>query len=66
MDVRVTRTDTRGQYQFYGLAPGSYRMLSSFEFQMPDSAVLDAANARVVKTEEGRDLSVDLEIYVIR
>ena len=66
MDVRVTRTDTRGQYQFSGLAPGSYRILGSFEFQMPDSAALDAANARIVKTEKGRDLAVDLEIYVIR
>lgn len=66
MDVRVTRTDTRGQYQLYGLAPGSYRMVSSFEFQMPDSAALDAANARIVKAEEGRDLPVDLDLYAIR
>jgi hypothetical protein len=66
MDVRVTRTDTRGQYQFAGLAPGSYRMLSSFEFQMPDSAALDAANARLVKAEEARDLPVDLDLYVIQ
>jgi hypothetical protein len=66
MDVRVTRTDTQGRYQFYGLAPGAYRMLSSFEFQMPDSAALDAANARTVKLEEGRDLPVDLDQYMIR
>ena len=66
MDVRVTRTDTQGKYQFYGLAPGAYRMLGSFEFQMPDSAALEAANARIVKAEEGRDLPVDLDLYVIR
>jgi hypothetical protein len=64
--VRVTRTDTQGKYQFYGLAPGAYRMLGSFEFQMPDSAALEAANARIVKAEEGRDLPVDLDLYVIR
>ena len=66
MDVRVTRTDTQGKYQFYGLAPGAYRMLSSFEFQMPDSAALDVANAHVVKADEGRDVAVDLDQYVIR
>jgi hypothetical protein len=66
MDVRVTRTDTQGRYQFYGLAPGAWRMLSSFEFQMPDTAALDAANARIVKAEEASDLPVDLDLYVIR
>ncbi len=66
LDVRMTRTDMRGQYQFYGVVPGTYRVLGSFEFQMPDSAALDAANARLVKTEEGQDLPVDLDLYVIR
>jgi hypothetical protein len=66
MDVRVTRTDTQGRYQFYGLAPGAWRMLSSFEFQMPDTAALDAANPRIVKAEEASDLPVDLDLYVIR
>jgi protocatechuate 3,4-dioxygenase beta subunit len=66
LDLRVTRTDIRGQYQFNGLAPGAWRVLSSFEFQMPDPAALDAANARLVKTEEGRDLAIDLDLYVIR
>ena len=65
-DLRTARTDINGQYQFYGVAPGNYRLLSSFEFQNPDSAGLDAANARIVKTEESRDLSQDLDLYVIR
>jgi hypothetical protein len=65
-DLRISRTDLKGQYQFYGLAPGHYRVLSSFEYQNPDSASLDAANARVVKTEESRDLAQDLELFVIR
>ena len=65
-DLRIARTDMQGKYQFYGLAPGHYRVLSSFEYQSPDTAALDAANARVVKTEESRDLAQDLELYVIR
>ncbi|HLK66302.1 MAG TPA: carboxypeptidase-like regulatory domain-containing protein [Bryobacteraceae bacterium] len=64
-DLRVTQTDIRGQYQFFGLAPGNYRILSSFEFQTPETAALDAANAHSVQTEEGRDLPVDLDLYVI-
>ena len=56
----------KGQFQFYGLSPGHYRVLSSFEFQNPDSAALDAANAHVVKTEESRDIVQDLDLFVIR
>src|SRR6185295_15152386 len=40
IDLRVTRTDMRGQYQFYGLAPGTYRLVSSFEYQTPDTAAI--------------------------
>jgi len=66
LDVQVTRSDVRGQFQFLGLAPGTYRVLASFEFQMPDQAALDAANAAVLKTEEGRDTNAELTLYVIQ
>jgi hypothetical protein len=65
-DVRTVRTDMRGQYGFYGLAPGTYRILSTFEFQTPDTATMDAAEARTVAVEEKRDLALDLDLYVIR
>jgi large repetitive protein len=29
-DVRTTRTDVNGEYHFFGLAPGTYRILSTF------------------------------------
>jgi hypothetical protein len=38
IDVRETRTDIHGQYQFFGLAPGHYRVVGTFEFLAPDSA----------------------------
>ena len=66
MEIRGTRTDTRGQYQFPGLAPGEYRLLATFEYRSPDAAILDAAGARTVKVEEGRDVPQDLDLYVIR
>jgi hypothetical protein len=65
-DLRSTRTDVHGRYEFFGLAPGVYRLLSSFEFQMPDQAALDAAGAGMFKAQEGTELAVDLDLYVIR
>ena len=59
-------TGTGGQYQFDGLAPGAYRLLSTFEYQSPDAAAMDAARAAIVKAEEGRTVVQDLELYVIR
>jgi hypothetical protein len=65
-DVRMTRTDVRGKYDFYGLAPGTYRVLGTFEYQMPDAAALDASSTRSVKVDEGQDQAADLDLYVIR
>jgi hypothetical protein len=66
IDVREARTDIHGQYQFYGVAPGNYRILSTFEFQAPDSATMESAGPRTVKIEESHDTSLDLDLYVIR
>ncbi|HYW42386.1 MAG TPA: carboxypeptidase-like regulatory domain-containing protein [Bryobacteraceae bacterium] len=66
LDIRTARTDMRGQYQFVGLAPGSYRLLATFEYQTADSSVMETAGARGVKAEEARDLQQDLDLYVIR
>jgi hypothetical protein len=66
IEMRVTRTDMRGQYRFYGLAPGGYRVLSSYDFQMPDPLDMTGANARTVRVEEGVDLQAELDLYVVR
>jgi large repetitive protein len=62
--VRATRTDAHGQYQFSGLAPGEYRLLGTFEYQSPGPAEMETARAILVKIEESKDLSQDLELYV--
>jgi Carboxypeptidase regulatory-like domain len=64
IDLRVVRTDLRGQYRFRGLAPGVYRVLSTFEFDKPDSQTMDASGARSVTLSEGDDTAQDLELYV--
>jgi uncharacterized surface anchored protein len=56
----------RGQYNFVGLAPGTYRLVSTFEYQSPQTADIDAMTPRVFKVEEGRDQQQDPDVWVIR
>jgi hypothetical protein len=65
-DVRTVRADMRGHYQFHGLAPGDYRVMATFEYQMPEEAEMDRAETRVVKAEAGANLGQDLDLFVIR
>ena len=60
----ATRTDIRGQYRFAGLAPGNYRVFSSFEYRLPDAAVLTNAGAVKLTIEDGSEVRKDLELYV--
>jgi Carboxypeptidase regulatory-like domain len=62
----TVRTDTRGQYQFSGLAPGEYRLLATFEYQSPSAAEFDLARAVTIKIEEARDLQKDVDLFVAR
>ncbi len=62
----MIRTNTRGQYQFSGLAPGEYRLLATFEYQSPTAAEFDLARAVTIKIEESRDLQQDLNLFVAR
>ena len=66
IDLRATRTDMRGAYRFDGLAPGTYRLLATFEYQMPDSAAMDLAGARSLQVDAQSDLQMDLDLFVIR
>jgi hypothetical protein len=59
-------SNNNGQYHFYGLAPGGYRVLSSYDFQAPDPLDLTSANAQTLRVQEGQDLPADLDLYVVR
>ena len=65
-DLRTTRTDVHGQYTFRGLPPGSYRVLSTFDYQAPDSAAMRRAQAREIKIEEGREVAQNLDLWVMQ
>jgi hypothetical protein len=64
-DLRTTRTDVHGRYFFVGLAPGSYRLASTFEYQAPDSAAMGRAGAREVRIEAGRERALDLDLWAM-
>jgi protocatechuate 3,4-dioxygenase beta subunit len=64
-DLRTTRAGVDGRYTFAGLAPGLYRVASTFDYQAPDSAAMSQAGAREVTIEEGREAGQDLDLWVM-
>ena len=64
-DLRVTRAGVDGQYVFAGLAPGAYRVASTFEYQAPDWAAMTRAGAREVRIEQGGEAAQDPELWVM-
>ena len=57
IEPRMIRTDSAGQYEFYGLAPGSYRLLATFEAR-------GTAGSRTIELTEGQDQTADLDLAV--
>jgi hypothetical protein len=64
-DIHAIRADMHGAYRFDDLAPGTYRILATFEYQMPDAEAMDY-NARTAEAQGRTDLPLDLDLYVIR
>jgi len=59
---RSTRADQRGEYRFYGLPPGRYRLFSSFELSQPRDSDWDALAAVGATLEEGQAATLDLRL----
>jgi hypothetical protein len=66
VDPRGTRTSPGGEYRFTGLAPGQYRLMSSFEFAAPDDGQMTAARAAEVSVRESEEREQNLELFVLR
>ena len=62
-DLRQTLTDPRGEYRFAGLTPGSYRIVSSFDFKNPDERTMEAARARIVSVKASEESVEELELF---
>jgi hypothetical protein len=65
-DPRSVRTDMQGRYELIGLAPGTYRLVSTFEYLNPEAGDVDEMRPRMVVVEEGRDQQQDIDLFVIR
>jgi hypothetical protein len=65
-DLKAVRTDSRGQYRFRNLAPGVYRLLSTFEYLMPDAETIDSTSPASVTLRPKTDAALDLDLWVIR
>ncbi|HEX4138094.1 MAG TPA: carboxypeptidase-like regulatory domain-containing protein [Bryobacteraceae bacterium] len=62
IDPRETRSDARGNYRFDNLAPGDYRILSTFDYAAPNPQIFDASRANEIRLEKATDPAVDLEL----
>jgi hypothetical protein len=65
-DLKVARADARGQYRFANLAPGAYRLLSTFEYLNPSSEIIDTASPISLSVERSSDQTRDLELWGLR
>jgi Carboxypeptidase regulatory-like domain len=65
-DLKVVHADAWGRFRFGSLAPGTYRLLSTFEYLNPDTETIDAAGPATVMIEESREATKEIELWVIR
>jgi hypothetical protein len=56
------RTDAQGAYRIGGLAPGRYRILSSFDFDPEDRLAMDRAAAFSLREGENITQALDLAL----
>jgi hypothetical protein len=64
--MRIANTGPDGRYEMSGLAAGVYRLLASFDYQMPEPQQMEAAQAKTVRVEQGGRAVLDLDEFVIR
>lgn len=57
-----TRTDMRGNYSFNGLAPGEYRLLSSFDFDPEDTVEMNRALSFALSEGETKAQALEAEL----
>ncbi len=62
-DLRTMRSDVNGRFSFAGLAPGSYRLLASFDYLAPETSQMTKAGALEIVIGESRDTVRDLKLW---
>jgi hypothetical protein len=64
--IHSTSTEANGQYSVGGLAPGVYRVLASFDYQLNAIPDMEEAHAQTVKVEEASRATLDIQEFAIR
>ena len=64
--ARVVRTDGAGRFSFAGLAPGDYRLMSSYDFREVDEDAMLVAAPTVIRLGAGQAEKVELTIFETR
>ncbi|MCS7315604.1 MAG: carboxypeptidase-like regulatory domain-containing protein [Bryobacterales bacterium] len=59
---KATRSDASGVYRIHGLAPGRYRIFSSFEVEQPREQDWEKYGASSVTVGEGESVKLDLRL----
>ena len=64
--VRMARSNEKGEYQFSGLAPGRYEVISSFDIEDPGEAQWPLGTGRAVKIDQNGKNQLDISVQEIR
>jgi len=64
-ELRQALTDAQGAFRFRGLAPGSYRIVSSFDIAAPDEELMGNVQPKLIHVAESGSAESNLSLYVI-
>jgi hypothetical protein len=65
-ELWTARADAQGRYRFEGLAPGPYRLVSTFEYLSPDTETMDLMTPVGVQIPVHGTVTKDLDLWGIR
>lgn len=64
-ELRRMVANAQGAFRFRGLAPGSYRVVASFDFGPPDEELMGDAHPKLVRVSESDTAEANLSLYSI-
>ena len=60
------RADSGGSFRFTGLAPGDYRVMSTYDFREVDEEAMTIAAPNIIHLSAGQTETVSLAIFESR